>query len=793
VTARQFSVIALSSRHPQHRSTEFAKTKMKILIDNYDGAGLRDCTALAAADEPPRIVRRLNRPSELQLALLAADPALVLPAAGARIVVEQSDGAQLFTGYLQATQACDYLGWGERGPAYRIVFRAISDESLLDAQSLAEALTFTAQTPAQIVGRLTAALLPVAFETTAVLASEPLAVFSAAPGKSWSSLIAEVAQLAGAAYRVSDGAVTMAPLGAQAHAFSEGDATFRPRDLKLRVDPPALNDVAVLGPTEPLNYVRDYFFNDQQLTAFPPSHIPFRQDEPVLLDEDYSAPLDFARWSVVDPGAGINVVAGLQLNVPGGSDGSTVVRFADELELSGGLVLAHGQVQFTGACDAVLGGIFSDAVVIANCIAGFRVTTPAAQPVVQPLVNGLGIGTSFTTRADRAYRLRTRLHSPEPFRLAQRYHSSTHASGSARTAGDLASTLHVVLELFEVDPAAPAAAVPQVLWEGTLDAAPAAAVYGLVSGGAIHANIVATRLWRAPDVELTITDPGQFPRDVLVGAAEDGAEATLTRSPELRFFASHVPVFQAQIVMRYRTAARAAARVVNAAAPAPRGPDSGVRAASMIVAAPLPRTSDDCAAAANALLDDGELPSMRGEYVTARPFLAADVYPGDSISFALASRDLLASGIVREVTLDLSDLAGDATDYRITFANEAAESLLAPVASGKQPSVRLRKLNYDAPLPYAASLAEAAVSSIATDIIIDAGAVPAPGGGYEVRSSDSGWSADDGVNLLGRFTTRQFTVPRFSTADDYYIRAFDAASPRNYSRCSAVLHVEYPI
>jgi hypothetical protein len=77
-------------------------------------------------------------------------------------------------------------------------------------------------------------------------------------------------------------------------------------------------------------------------------------------------------------------------------------------------------------------------------------------------------------------------------------------------------------------------------------------------------------------------------------------------------------------------------------------------------------------------------------------------------------------------------------------------------------------------------------------VTIDAGMTPGAGGGIEVRRSDAGWGPDNDRNLWGRFTTRMFTVPRLTTSQDYYLRLYDAGSPRRYSRHSTVLHVNIP-
>ncbi len=62
----------------------------------------------------------------------------------------------------------------------------------------------------------------------------------------------------------------------------------------------------------------------------------------------------------------------------------------------------------------------------------------------------------------------------------------------------------------------------------------------------------------------------------------------------------------------------------------------------------------------------------------------------------------------------------------------------------------------------------------------------------EVRWSDSGWGPYNDENLVGRFTTQVFTVPRLTKVQNYFLRQFDASNPPKYSRHSAALHIDLP-
>src|SRR4051794_28977656 len=127
---------------------------MRLLIDNTD------YTSALAADAPPRVTRTLNRPSQLECALVLAPAGPVVPVASARVVLQRDDGMKLFTGYLRAIPEHHYLGWGERGPEYRMQLSAASDEALLDRKLLPHRPPFVARTAGNALKQLATDLLP---------------------------------------------------------------------------------------------------------------------------------------------------------------------------------------------------------------------------------------------------------------------------------------------------------------------------------------------------------------------------------------------------------------------------------------------------------------------------------------------------------------------------------------------------------------------------------------------------------------------------------------------------------
>ncbi len=101
---------------------------MKLQIDNHDGYGLRDYTGAIDGTQGPEVIRKLNQVSELHVSLVADTSDFVVPVVGARVILGQRNGEDLFTGYLMQPPAFEYLGWTERGPRYRYDLLAQGDE-----------------------------------------------------------------------------------------------------------------------------------------------------------------------------------------------------------------------------------------------------------------------------------------------------------------------------------------------------------------------------------------------------------------------------------------------------------------------------------------------------------------------------------------------------------------------------------------------------------------------------------------------------------------------------------------
>ncbi len=289
----------------------------------------------------------------------------------------------------------------------------------------------------------------------------------------------------------------------------------------------------------------------------------------------------------------------------------------------------------------------------------------------------------------------------------------------------------------------------------------------------------------------------------LVGPLAEGAACEITSSPSLDFFPAYVPALNELIVVSYRGRGRAVAQVQNAVSVASlrNGPDDGTRGNVRVAKTPTARTDVDCENAALAILDDATGTARSGVYETWSDFLpgaAGDIFPGDAIAVNVPSRGAVFTAIVREVEIQVADPADDRGFYTIGFANDLA----APLGMEYEPSAKPLPLQGMPPLLqttqvgayYQANLTEAQITGVtSTTVQVDAGMAPASGFGIEVRAHDFGWGQANDRNLLGRFSTQTFNLPRLARTQNYFLRLYDSSSPPKYSRYSAALHINYPL
>jgi hypothetical protein len=768
---------------------------MKFTIDNLDDIGPRDFTAMVDSEHPPQIVRSLNRPAEMTLALISEGSEFRMPVLGARVVLQREDGSAIFTGHLSALPEYERLGWGVRGDVYRHKLKAISEEFLLDRRVVRARATFVQKSAGEIVKTLAEDVSEGVFDTAGVQDVGTVARFRSTTASKWSQQVAELALRSRAAYRVHDRQVTLAPIGTVRHEIDEDDEDFSPQSLQIRRIGRTINDAIVVGRTEPYALVKDYFLGDGYELRFGLSQQPFLGMSSTLLEDEYKGTALRPEYWQVEADPGVVSVAGGKLRIaPVVGSAPTKITFVEEIEIAAAGMLQHGDVEFTAASDGIIGGLFTNeyAPALANCVAGFKATPSGAQSQLQAIINGVPTGAVQATIAGHKYVLSTRFYSDAVYRRRQTFFSSSTEIGG----DDVGANVRLVLEVHEIDPASPGtiAAASRVLYDGVLPNAPGFCTYALVTGNSVHCDISYTRLRKIPTVQVRSALPSQTARTRLVGPSSEGGECSVSETA-LYFYSSEPPAPNEAIVANYWTGKRSMARLIDEASvdAEKKLHDDGLRSAALEVLIPEPRTSADCANAARALLSDSTGPAWAGEHEDWSNDDGQDVWPGDVVHVAAPSCGADLEATLREVRIEVHDLATDLAKVHLKFANDAAEPL-AFVAQGAKAteSIGLEAIPLTATTVVIADLPQAEVTAIAsTAVNIDAGTEPLPGGGFEVRRSDLGWGVSIDRNLVGRYNTRTFMVPRLTRVQDYWIRKYD--NKGNYSQHSALLHIDYPL
>lgn len=778
---------------------------MRLTIDNLQGQGPVDYTTALDATVAPHVEREINRFSKLRFSLSGSSSAFVAPVTGARVILANANGSLVFTGYTQAPQF-EYLGWGEQGAVYRCNVVTESDEVLLDQKALPNRASFVARSAGSALRQLAEDLLPGWFDTGAVQDVDILASFQVNPQKSFSYHAAEIALAARASYRAMNGALLLSPVGAVTHTLNEGDANFSPMNLKLACLKFPMNDVTVIGQQEPRAYVRDYFVGDGLRLKFYLSQTPFQQNRRALIDERYVGPrLDPATWLVNDPTSAVSVLAqALQVIGGTGQDGQTAVEFVEKIELGGALELQHGDISFAGPSSGVLGGLYAGAISAAGCLAGFQISPNGSGSTIQALIHGAAAGPTIATTAGHRYVLTTYLYSMEVYRVGGTYHSSLHPAGSGLGGVTVPADVRLVLEVQDIDPTNPPTMIapPVVLFDDVIANAPEFCSYALVNASNMQCSVAYTYATHISLAQVRTALPGSSYVTQLVESLSDGGEC-FASATSLDFYPQYVPPLNTLIVASYRGSGHAVAEVVNSAGVAAlqNGADDGERGIVRTMKIPAARTQADCENAALCILDDAAGQAWTGTYRTWSDLLpggAADIFPGDAVAVNVPSQGGDFTAIVRKVTIDLVDPVNDRGVYAIEFANDLAAPLGLQNESGATTiplqDTPARLLTTQVGTYYLPNLTNAQITQVtSTTVQVDVGVTRGSGLGIEVRAHDYGWGPSNDRNLLGRFSTQTFSLPRLARTQNYFLRLYDNSSPPRYSRYSAALHVDYPL
>ncbi|MDE1155871.1 MAG: hypothetical protein PW735_09095 [Acidobacteriaceae bacterium] len=771
-------------------------------------------TAAITAEGPLTVQRTLNAPSRCT-AEIAVSSRLPMPVRKARVIVSRDDGTLLFTGYLATSPIRSYEGEGLSGAQYRARLSAISDEWTLDraswgsngtnepllmlsGRSLVEKLW--SQLPAN---GLTLDESGAGTAQTGAIAIRQGTTFSAAAG--------EAAGAAYANYRAINGVLSVQSNGAAVHELSDGDGSLSVDELSVSEIRDLANDVTLSGELEPRAYVTECFLGDGTTDTFTLSNDAFRNTNRNLLEDRFDkASLDQTLWQVSDPGSALSLTgSGLTLNGGTGANGATLLAAQQNLEMSGTLLTELRSVVFGSASEGMLAGFYEGLFQSSDCFAGFHVKQQDAVTVVTPFLQGSEVGTTFTPLAGHKYTLRLRLHCAEMQRVMQRYHVMV--DGSIEGFGALSGTDAAMDAVWEIVDEGVSSSTPATILYDSLHAGisiadtPAVCAFCAVNAISMYGSVAAISLQRPGSIWVSSLTPDGVLQTRLVGDAGEGVDCkavygtTAGSNGTISFFAGRIPVANERVMVSYRRSGRSIARLADSASIAEEAASGGSGTSRWLgkILRPAARSSEDCEAAAAALLAfaSSRSAAIAGTYTMRNP--SQDVWPGDVLS--ITSEEETVKVLVRNTEILDGACAPELLRYRIRFANDWATELAdgagMVVSEAVATDVEIPEAAEETDSAVLTNLQRLSVSSISASAVgVDAGNDAPSGGGFEVRRRDYafGFGADT-ADLVLRSPVRGFSVPRAAQNESFFIRMYDGSTPPKYSRWSSVVTVHAPV
>jgi hypothetical protein len=773
-----------------------------LTIDNLDGLGAVDYTACLDASSPLTIKRALNAPS-ICAGLLALH-GMAIPTRRGRVIIAADNGTLVFTGYIATEAVLEYAGAGLAGPVYRTAFNAVSDEWLLDKQTVPFSGAGLAQDGGVVLKTLTDRVGSGLLATTAVADGRAVGIFEPAQGQSWSANAATIAGTTYAAYRALDGAVALVPAGAVTHAFSDGDGTLQIAALQSAAIKELANDVTVSGAIEPAAYVSEVFEGDGATTVFTLTQEPFiptrTNGSAYLLNDSFNTgAFNPQVWTVTNAGAYLGFGAnGLSMTGGNGLDGQTTLVAIDAIELGGTLLIEAGSLLLAEACDGVLCGLYEGPVSRTSCFAGYNVRQSGGLTIATPFLNGVEVGTSYTVVTGHRYTLRIRLHSAEVQRVLQSYYAMVDGVVESFGGGLTASAIQVVFELVDlgVSSNTPATVLYDSANAGPIVSSPASCTFAAVDSVQMFGSMGYCRVTQTGSAWVTSKLPSGEVLTRLIGAAGEGVDCSVSVAGAVTFYAGRIPAAGEIVTVTYRDRQRAVARLEDTASIAREaaGDAPGIAAWLGHVLQPVARSTVDCEQSALAILSfsSSRAAAIAGTYVALNPQRAADIWPGDVL--ALTTNGLTTIVVVRGVAITNEAASPELLTYRIAFANDWAEGLGLTLSETVASDALLPQTALQGPASVLANLQQMTIVSVSgTAIQIDAGVAAPAGGGFEVRRRDGDFGPFVDQDLVLRTPVRGFSIPRVAQAEQYFVRMYDGSSPPVYSRFSSAVFTDVPV
>ncbi|MGA2809637.1 MAG: hypothetical protein ABSE87_16030, partial [Terracidiphilus sp.] len=611
----------------------------------------------------------------------------------------------------------------------------------------------------------------------------------------------QVANMARAAYRAINGALTLSPVQNSVHPLNETDGSLNLAALTFTasVKRALANDVTVCGEHEPVAYVTEFFLGDGVTTQFyltADPYFPAASKSTIISELFNESQINHQVWG--DPGgAGYLTLGagGLAINGGNGIDGETLLAWLDPVEMGGTLLLEAVGVALSPGSTGALAGFFVGLDTQAACIAGFQATAQQGTGAVtlQPLIQGSPAGTAYGINPAYQYTLRVRVHCVENERGLAIYRSFGD-SGPITFGGQWNSAPgKVQLEIQQFVNGV--GGTPITLYDGAIASVPGACTVVAASSINLIGTMRAFNLTNLGSGWVVSTPPNGGAYTRRLGTTAEAAECHLERTGKVVFYTGSTPVAGEQVAVNYRTVGRAVGRAVNTASQQALAQAGMPAEAAWIgsVTNPPARSSADCRNAALAIEQAaaGVSALRSGTYRGTRMSFAADVWPGDALALNAPSTSLNAQVVVRTVTVSYKASYPDMVEYSITFANDWADDLAIKTSTTVPVDTWL-------PAPVAptvlANLTGLTVTALnGSTVTINAGVTPPAGGGFEIRLRDFAFMPGEDPGLVVRAAVPSMTFSRVCANDRFYIRMYDGSTPPNYSEFSTALFINLPL
>ncbi len=767
---------------------------MKILINNLDDLGYIDYTAFLQFGTSAAIMRHFNEPTQSQLTFMLGANSIV-PKANARVRIENSSGAPLFTGFVISIPIVSSEGEQTACTVHTIKLNLISDEGILDLNAWTTQTTLLGQSTSNnwklLDNVATKSGLPLNLSSQPAVTSRVLMN----RGARWSDLAGILAGNTQSTYRAIDGSIKVVPVGTVEHHVSSNDPGLKLTSHTIKDLRWLASDITVIGHEEPQAYVTEVFEGDGVTKEFRLTKTPFKPkaaQRTSIVDSFQGTFINPQLWVTVDAGGHIALTAnGLTCVGGSGRDGESSVSSVQTLEMGGNIVIEIAGIRIQPASEGVIGGLYTSNIQSSNCFAGFAILNSSNAISVTAIVEGTAFGSTFLIDSSREYIFRMRLSIMEVERVRQTYFYRTE-EGPASIGGNVVEGGGWIT--FEVqDTTGGVVSLPIILYSGEVLDIPPACNVGLVCSGSLFCSLTQVRCMQSGPVLVELGISAAISLSQHIGLAAEGAACRVTSSNSIEFYPASVPSVSTPVIVQYRSVEMAVARQTAKQAeglPKTTGGGTLLTAWAGSVTSPPAWSSIDCSNAVTALLAAVESGTcfVQGIYTKEVAEIENDIWPGDSLNVDIGGSS--ANAVIRSSELELLGSNPDLLTYRVQFADGWAHNLSILMSTTVPVNAIIPQDPQDMNMSMVESITKLRIKAITGGAITVYAGLEAPaGGGFEVRRRDYTFGLRGGSDLVLRTSSSSFTIPVSWPGEQFFIRMFDGANSPSYSDKSAVLIV----